>query len=358
MPAKKNQHFVPKLHLKQFCTNNLINSYDMITKVFRKDIPYESQCQKAYLYGNNLAIENALGPIENHAANIISTILSSKSIPAKPTAEYNALLTYVLFQNCRTLYAREGQQKLLTHFFQSFVKPQMVARGISESDLDGVDMVFTAPFNNLLKQAATAIPLLYDLDCSILINKSSVDFITSDNPCFVINTYTANAPGSIGWAKIGVEIIIPASPDLLIVWADPNVYSISDKLELKSDDTVKSINACIATHCNQNIYYRNLTDAIVLEIGSKVNETGPSDIYSQDYIAAFSANKRLSHMLRGTPKLPSGFTLFPIRSKVTVDREVRDPYLVYLHKKFVDNVEKGIYKASQWVDFLDAEIDE
>ena len=62
MALNKNQHFVPKLLLKNFSSDsskskNRINTYILKSKKFIENVSIKSQCSKNFFYGENLIIE-------------------------------------------------------------------------------------------------------------------------------------------------------------------------------------------------------------------------------------------------------------------------------------------------------------
>jgi hypothetical protein len=72
MPEKKNQHYVSKCYLKQWCSDNdeRIHLY-----YIKGDEPIENatigkQCSSDYFYGKDTTLENTLSNIESEYATI------------------------------------------------------------------------------------------------------------------------------------------------------------------------------------------------------------------------------------------------------------------------------------------------
>ena len=69
-----------------------------------------------------------------------------------------------------------------------------------------------------------------DLDYFLFINESDIDFVTSDCPVAVNNSWYVRTniyssfPSSEGYACIGVQFIFPISPKLLLCFYDPRCY--------------------------------------------------------------------------------------------------------------------------------------
>ena len=68
MSEKKNQHYVPKMHLRNFSVNNnrkIIGLFNFASNKFVGDkAPIESQSSENWYYGKDLKLENALEKIE------------------------------------------------------------------------------------------------------------------------------------------------------------------------------------------------------------------------------------------------------------------------------------------------------
>jgi hypothetical protein len=85
VPKQKNQHYVPKCHLKPFSVDaqgRAINLFNIAKALTIPNAPVKGQCAKDYLHGTDLRLEDALGKIESHYGQIVHPLASQTSIAA------------------------------------------------------------------------------------------------------------------------------------------------------------------------------------------------------------------------------------------------------------------------------------
>lgn len=91
MPANEDQHFVPRLYLKNFADDegkiNILNLKNF--EIYSG--PYKSQCQEDYFYGKDLFMERLLGRIENNAKAQIESIVRTSIV------NFETLLGFFVF---------------------------------------------------------------------------------------------------------------------------------------------------------------------------------------------------------------------------------------------------------------------
>src|SRR5205823_6356153 len=77
MPSHKNQHFVPRCHLKPFtdgARGAAINVFNITSDRGIRNAPVKSQCSKHYFYGRDLEVEKILQEIEGRYSRFIQDI--------------------------------------------------------------------------------------------------------------------------------------------------------------------------------------------------------------------------------------------------------------------------------------------
>lgn len=102
MSNKKNQHFVPKVYLKQFSSDG--KSIELCIKEtleFRSQAPIKNQSSCNFFYGEDLEIENFLCSMESDLG-IILRKLSCGSIEALSKDDCEFLFGYTFLQLGRT----------------------------------------------------------------------------------------------------------------------------------------------------------------------------------------------------------------------------------------------------------------
>jgi hypothetical protein len=130
--------------------------------------------------------------------------------------------------------------------------------------LPELKMTSEETINLSLVVAASSSFIIDDMASCLVVNKSEVNFITSDAPVVLLNRFyrqnTHKFPGAsgIGLSKSGLEIYYPISPRHLVLFYDRNVHYIEGKdangvVHAKKKD-VYLINRLQMLSCLQNVY--------------------------------------------------------------------------------------------------------
>src|ERR1043166_9568494 len=110
MANKKNQHFVPKLYLKQFSVNNdnaTIGLFHLDNNLFLAKVPLKHQAKETYFYGEDGYLEEQLSKLEALAAPCLKEIAASNSLPKKESPEYFRVFSFTVILANRTKDAAE-----------------------------------------------------------------------------------------------------------------------------------------------------------------------------------------------------------------------------------------------------------
>ena len=100
MSDRKSQHFVPQFYLSNFSgreTARKVALYHIPSGRYIAGAPIKSQACEDNFY-RQLAIEAALGDLEDVAARIIRDAVTGGALPKRFTEDHHALLLFVLFQ--------------------------------------------------------------------------------------------------------------------------------------------------------------------------------------------------------------------------------------------------------------------
>ena len=103
MATNKNQHFVPRCHLRPFSKAGegaAINLYNIDRKRFIQDAPVKNQCSRDYFYGKDQVLEKAIQSVEGTYAQTLSNILQAGFHVTDETRE--VLRVFWLMQHMRT----------------------------------------------------------------------------------------------------------------------------------------------------------------------------------------------------------------------------------------------------------------
>lgn len=209
MPYKK-QHYVPKMYLRQFITGhhkNSVYTYDIRHKY--KEVGINNLCQKHYFYeyeygkkdkhgDNEHDFEKALSEIESSISNFLRTELyniENGYLFYKLSDESKKLLCFwssFSFIRCKRyndiLIEQHGVKKGRKMFFQSIFSPEI--------------------YNEIIAKTS-------DSSFIIMLNKSSVPFITSEIPSVIFS----------GTSKESINGFMVLSPKIAINIVSKNAIS-------------------------------------------------------------------------------------------------------------------------------------
>lgn len=358
MPEKKKQHYVPRFYLKNFSwgARKAINVHNIKNKL---DIPggnLKNQCYEPYFYGKNLKIENAFEKIEGITAHIISDIIKTDSAPKRFSEEHHALLTFVLMQQARTKYRAEANNELA----DTFAKMMLTESGkFSDEELEGVNLKLNNPTLFSVQAVAQTLPIGFDLNIKVLVNKTNIKFITSDNPVIFYNQYFERHPtdNSLGLASKGLQIFLPISPNHSLIFFDAFVYKVGESGKtfnfVINRKDVTQLNDLQWLNALENIYYDN--SQVVGEIDRGITANAYRRIESKlklteygPYLKVQSSIKKIGLNAKCI-KQKNVITRHEIENDIKLLRDRRIVTLFELFRKFVD---QGKYKETAFAQFL------
>ncbi len=263
MPNNKKHHYVPRFYLKRFSGNGKsIGLYNLSKKLNIHTANLKKQCYKDYFYGKDQVTENTLSEIERLASTLFTAIDKVGEVPPRRTIPRLNLIYYVLIQQARTRHSAdvldEMHDKIIKHSFKEKIESK-----IENVNLDDFILGIRDVSQYALDLAVRSYPLLLDLRAKLIVNQTSVEFITSDNPVVMYNPFMLfrKYGGNTGYASKGLQIYFPIDPEKIIVLYDSRVYrfGVDNKKVIKifNKQDVYNLNALQACSCYENIYFRN-----------------------------------------------------------------------------------------------------
>ncbi|MBW8365087.1 MAG: DUF4238 domain-containing protein [Rhizobium sp.] len=256
MATNKNQHFVPRCHLRPFTLggeNAAINLLNLDRKTLVPNAPVKNQCSGDYFYGKDELLEKAIQLIESGYGQALLDLTKNSRILTE--GNKTVFKTFWLFQHLRTEAA-------------AMRAVEMAEATRSVADLPPGE--FTLGIKEAVQMAcrvfAESMHEIDDLKFCILKNKSEFPFITSDNPAVLTNKWRLDkdrAPGhSFGMGSSGMLALLPLTPKLLFLGYDGDVYSVPNErgvVEIKSARDVIALNRHQFLQCVANVYVHDAT---------------------------------------------------------------------------------------------------
>jgi hypothetical protein len=223
----KKHHFVPQLYMRNFSTDTtrkLINIFAITQDLAIKEKAIKDQCYAWRLYGNTNEIEDNLQRFESPLAEVLRCIIANCRLPRPSTDERRKLYEFISLQMLRT--AREatrlsdGMEEMFGHVRKSFSP-------------NSSDIVTKSPLSKYSLMSLQTWPMVLDaiddLAIKLIINRTNIQLITSDNPAVRYNQYCEGVEGltTTGMLSQGLQVLLPISPRHLLLFYDANAYSVA-----------------------------------------------------------------------------------------------------------------------------------
>jgi hypothetical protein len=214
----------------------------------------KDQCYTRDFYGKNTVVERALGEVEGAAAEIFRKIKAESKPPEQGSINHYDLMTFTVLQRARTQASAVSADEMIEKTTKKAYGP----------DLKDAPEDFRAPLQDpvlmAIRQAVRVIPATIDLQLHLLLNKSGIPFLTSDNPVVMHNTHNQHIDyrGSLGWGCSGLEAFLPLSPERCLYVYDAHVYKVEGRNERNtavSETDVGMINGLQWLGAMENLYH-------------------------------------------------------------------------------------------------------
>lgn len=251
MTTNKNQHFVPRCHLRPFTLEgrgSAINVFNLDRKKLIPNAPVKSQCSKDYFYGKDEQLESAIQLIESGYGQALREIIGNSS--SFTEANKTVLRTFWVFQHLRTEAAALRAVELAES-----------ARELSGLPPEDYTLKIRDAVQIACRTFVDSMHEIDDLKFCLIKNKTKIPFITSDNPAILTNKWrlerNRDPVHSFGMGSAGMLAIMPLTPKLLFLGYDGDVYSTPHK---KGIVTAKNVRDVIALNrhqllqCTANVY--------------------------------------------------------------------------------------------------------
>jgi len=243
----KKQHYIPQFFLKNFSIDNLEKSvyiYDVASQNEKTQIQnrrnIENFCQEKYGYGKDNIIEKFLNLRENQQAPIISKIIKHNNI----LDTYKSIINEIFVDFLIRLPHIKGS------FEEVFGKIEHESGNQKNYNQQMIGIMESAPAS------------LNQLETILIVNKSCVKFISSDQPittcCKVLNSppYLEH-----NFVETHQKIfLLPISPELMICMYDKSEYEPIDmhegKITIRNSDIIKKLNI-FKFSGSENVIYSN-----------------------------------------------------------------------------------------------------
>ena len=171
-----------------------------------------------------------------------------------------------MFQAGRTVTTVENANHLANEFGKSLLRHHLQKEGKDDllAFLPEVKITMPGAIIDAIGQHLAMYPLIDDLDCTLFINHTKEDFLTSDHPIALCNNLPSRSPfgANMGFASRGLIILFPLSPRALVFLSDREVYKVAKDgrgvaLITKRREIVE-LNLLQCFNAHENLYFAAL----------------------------------------------------------------------------------------------------
>ncbi|MBF0888046.1 DUF4238 domain-containing protein [Gluconobacter cadivus] len=261
MPQNKSHHFVPQFLLRFFSVNgSSVGLYNLRSSRIVTGASLKHQACRDWFYGRDGKAEHVLGQIEGGASSVLRRMIATGLPPTRYSDDHRVLATFLLIQSARTAQAAAAANemankvgKLMLRY--TLTEPELLAV------LDDLAIELTEPAAQALRPALLETPVILDLKIKLLHNVSSTPFVLGDHPAVKHNGLYSGADVSVlGLANLGLQFVMPISPEYAVVLYDEKAYSLgnpaSNVVKLSSASIVMALNEFQWANALDNIYFR------------------------------------------------------------------------------------------------------
>lgn len=299
MSETKDNHFVPRLYLRNFtddpsAKNGKFDLFNLSSGEHIGIAPHASQMKERYFYEKGSGIETKLGEeFEGKHAALIKDILERKPLPPS-----SSLLEIALLMHFRTRAQRDEDLIFRRHMidqhmdylvssFKSHLRKKLWIFAKLTNDKIIRAIVKQGVYDRYLKQTDSSAKQIKNferistemtgLDCVILDNSNATGLISSDRPVLLLNPFLQRKQvnfGRDGMFQIGILLLLPISPEKLLVCYDPNIYENPQVIStgVLSENDVEKLNRLQIQCSVEAIYSRILAqdiESLVAEVLSQ-----------------------------------------------------------------------------------------
>ena len=202
-------------------------------------------------------IENKLAEHEGRWNDIISSIINTERLP-DTERDLTWLRYFILISSARTLKRGNQTNNDYTTLIKKVLEveePELFKR-IMNAGEDRLFVKMKYPALPFIKVTQQFVPLVIDLKMELLINRSTIDYVTSDNPTVFYNQLfqEKNLSRGFGWGESGIQFIVPISPRIAICMYDSEVYDIKENI-LNSNSTINKLNELFLNNADELIVF-------------------------------------------------------------------------------------------------------
>jgi hypothetical protein len=261
MPHNKSHHFVPQLLLRRFSLDGAsVGLCNLRSGKIANGASIKHQACRDWFYGRDGKAEHALGQIEGDAAAVLKRIIDTGRPPKRYSDDHRLLASFLLIQSARTAQAAAEANEMASKFGKLMLRNALTDPDLLAA-LDDLTIELTEPAAQALRPALLETPVILDLKVKLLHNQSSTPFVLGDHPAIKHNElYSRSEVSVLGLANVGLQMLMPISPEYAVVLYDENAYRLgnpgSHLVQITSASVAMALNEFQWANALENVYFR------------------------------------------------------------------------------------------------------
>ena len=271
MANKENQHYVPKFYLRGFSyegNKKQIGILNLASGFFFQTANLKNQASRDYFYGKDLQIEDALGTLENNYYQLVSSIIKNQKLPKRGSLDYYLLVQFIILTGIHNPIISNTSKESFDKFIEL-----LKSRGPRADKIENWETSIDGFKKFALSQLMIITEMCLDLEYKLLKNHTTTPFITSDNPLIKYNQFLEKRKfrgSATGFASLGLQLIIPLSPQLGIIGYDQGVYKIGNRkqdiINVIDKQDIDSLNILHFINCYENVFFNHLVNEQYIKV--------------------------------------------------------------------------------------------
>lgn len=248
MMKEKQQHYVPQVYLRNFCSDlkrsqlyflDIVSAQTGFTSIkniakekdFYTDVSLEDICFYEHLFSTD--VEPELGHVIDRIVS--NSVLSISNSPIISEGDRKKISKLLVYQMLRTRKARDFMRMkadsisssfidylVLSPLFQSNTEYRSVAekyRVLADDVFKEISLSIMTDVNRVEKFSS----ILDEMLCILYVNRTDVGFITGDNPVIIKRLFSNQIGlGSAGLSHSDCTIVFPLTPRIAIIMVHQN----------------------------------------------------------------------------------------------------------------------------------------
>lgn len=350
LAEKRNQHFIPRFYLKLFATDpgeRMIGLFNVRTKKHVANASIRHQASADFYYGRDGVVEDVLCKLENSWRPTVRNILRDQQLPAAGSESAFHLLMLMLNLSARTAQAADEQVEMLEKFSKIILSKAPQVQG----HIDSFKLRMAEPNLIPMETAFSMAFVMFDMRSKLLLNRTGRPFITSDNPVVRTNPFLESlSPHSsnTGFACKGLQVFMPLSPMVQLVYYDGSVYKFGSlgprSVDVTVNEDVDSLNLLQCLSTNENLYFNSMAPSEVerLLLASEPFRRSQKAAVTE-YPSLDGSPDSIIHSQRQDPRC--GLNLSFVRILEKARRYMPQRKAVHVRNQRLCDIEHGLFEA-------------